>query len=122
MGALRLGAMAKQTITLHCIILYKDNITYITWSKKPLHYMTGFSFDSAAVKETLLLMILDVYFAQAYITIHCIRVLSCTRQCQILCYGVVVVVRRHHCGHLIHRTVCAVCNEFNVQCSLFNVH
>ena len=118
MGALRLGAMAKQTITLHCIILYKDNITYITshhikWSKKPLHYMTGFSFDSVAVKETLLLMILDVYFAQAYITIHCIRVLSCTRQCQILCYGVVVVVRRHHCGHLIHRTValCAMCSE-----------
>ena len=91
--------MVKETITLHD--------WFFSWF--------------CAVKETLLL-ILDVYFAQAYITIHCIRVLSCTRQCQILCYGVVLVVRRHHCGHLIHRTVCAVCNEFNVQCSLFNVH
>ena len=32
--------------------------------------MTGFSLDSAAEKETLLL-ILDVYFAQAFVTGHC---------------------------------------------------
>ena len=32
--------------------------------------MTGFSLDSAAGNETLLL-ILDVYFAQAFVTGHC---------------------------------------------------
>ena len=33
-------------------------------------HMTGFSLDSAAGNETLLL-ILDVYFAQAFVTGHC---------------------------------------------------
>ena len=35
-----------------------------------IYLMTGFSLDSAAGNETLLL-ILDVYFAQAFVTGHC---------------------------------------------------
>ena len=49
-----------------------------------------------------------------------------TRYHQILCYGVIVVIRRHHCVHIIHRNVCtahfrqcAVCSvhNFSVQCA-----
>ena len=42
----------------------------LKYSSVLFFYMTGFSLDSAAGNETLLL-ILDVYFAQAFVTGHC---------------------------------------------------
>ena len=42
--------------------------------------MTGFSLDSAAGNETLLL-ILDVYFAQAFVTGHCHLIRCSLKKC-----------------------------------------
>ena len=40
-------------------------------------FVTGFSLDSAAENETLLL-ILDAYFAQAFVTGHCHHLIRCS--------------------------------------------
>ena len=53
-------------------IMYLVNFVSLVFPLKILRnfLMTGFSLDSAAGNETLLL-ILDVYFAQAFVTGHC---------------------------------------------------
>ena len=52
------------SIDFSCLVVVKPFL------RKLRVFVTGFSLDSAAGNETLLL-ILDVYFAQAFVTGHC---------------------------------------------------
>ena len=92
------SAMAKQTnyIAMHCTL-------HTLYCTSKLHYTAPWK----------ILNLSNVLFCQSF------------RQHQILCYGVVVVIRRHHCGHIIHRNVCtahfvqfAVWAVCAVQCSV----